>query len=129
MTEEEPIPDIFEDDLAHLGPWDEAIMVPKDAITFRRPYMQTQTGQEAMRRGEYYKRIRESIQSQGLINPLVCVKQGDKYVICLGHKRYLAGLELGFTQFPLLVVPTEEKGELLKIRATYKPASSDHKRD
>lgn len=125
MTEEEPIPDIFEDDLAHLGPWDEAIMVPKDAITFRRPYMQTQTGQEAMRRGEYYKRIRESIQSQGLINPLVCVKQGDKYILCLGHKRYLAGLELGMKRFPVLIAETGDKEELLAIRRDYKPASSD----
>lgn len=125
MEEEEPLEDIFEDDLPHIGPWDETIMVPKDAITFRRPHMKTLAGQEAMRRGEYYKRIRESIQSQGIINPLVCIEEGGKYIICLGNKRYLAGVELGLTQFPVIVAKTGEKGELLEIRRGYKPASSD----
>lgn len=127
MADEEPIPDIFEDDLAHLGPWDEAIMVSKDLIQFRRPNMQTLAGQEAMRRGEYYKRIKKSIQSQGIINPLVCIEERGKYIICLGHKRYLAGLELGLTQFPVLIAETGDKGELLEIRRGYKPASSDTK--
>ena len=78
-----------------------------------------------MKRGEYYKRIKESIQSQGLINPLVCTKEGDKYIICLGNKRFIIGLELGYTHFPVILTGTDLKADLLKIRAHYKPVISD----
>ena len=81
-----------------------------------------------MKAGEYYQRIKRSIQEQGLINPLVCTKDGDKYIICLGHKRYIIGLELGYTHFPVILTGTDLKADLLKIRATYKPASSDPNR-
>lgn len=102
------------------------IIVPREQITFRRPNMRTEAGQEGMKVGEYYKRIKRSIQEQGLLNPLVCTQEGDKYVICLGNKRYIIGCELGFTHFPVIVTSTDLKADLLKIRATYKPASSDY---
>jgi ParB-like chromosome segregation protein Spo0J len=36
-----------------------------------------------------------------IINPLITVKEDDKYKILAGNNRFLAGLELGYTEFPI----------------------------
>lgn len=102
------------------------ISIPKELIEFGRPYMRTQEGKEAMKQGEYYKRIKADMEVRGLINPLVCIKEGDLYRICLGHKRYLIGCDLGMTHFPTIVVETEDKDYLKAISANYKPTGADN---
>jgi ParB-like chromosome segregation protein Spo0J len=42
-----------------------------------------------------------------IINPLITVKEGDKYKILAGNNRFLAGLELGHTEFPIKVIEGE----------------------
>lgn len=103
----------------------EIIIVPKEKINFRRPNMRTKAGQDSMKEGEYYKRIKHSIETNGLINPLVCVKEGDEYIICLGNKRFIIGCDLGISSFPIIVAESEDKSLLINIRNTYKPTSSD----
>jgi len=50
---------------------------------------------------------------------LICVKEGDKYKVCVGNNRYLAGLELGFTEFPVIVTESEEPKVLKEMIAKY----------
>jgi len=38
---------------------------------------------------------------------LICIKEGDRYKVCVGNNRYLAGLELGFTEFPVIIADKE----------------------
>ena len=38
---------------------------------------------------------------------MICIKEGDKYKVCVGNNRYLAGLELGFTEFPIIIADKE----------------------
>ena len=38
---------------------------------------------------------------------MICVEENGKYKICVGNNRYLAGLELGFTKFPVILADKE----------------------
>ena len=61
------------------------------------------------RNSDFYKRVKQAIIKEGkIINPLLCVQEGDRYKICVGNNRYLAGLELGYKEFPILVLPNED---------------------
>ena len=46
-----------------------------------------------------------SFKKIGQVNPLICVEDGDKYKVCVGNNRFLAGCELGFKEFDIIVVP------------------------
>jgi ParB-like chromosome segregation protein Spo0J len=61
------------------------------------------------RKTDFYQRVKQAIIKEGkIINPLLCVQEGDRYKICVGNNRYLAGLELGYKEFPILVLPNED---------------------
>lgn len=102
------------------------IKIHKSLINFRKPYLRTPEGKQAQKDGEYYKRIKESMERVGMINPLVCTKEGDEYIICLGHKRYLIGCDLGMQEFPVFVVPNDDKLLLRKIQAEFEPTDADN---
>ena len=73
---------------------------------------------QPQRQSDLYKKVRDHIKKTGfIVNPLLVVKEGDRYKVVYGNNRYLAGLELGFTEFPVQVLPNEE---IPTIRATYK---------
>jgi ParB-like chromosome segregation protein Spo0J len=44
-----------------------------------------------------------------IINPLITVKEDDKYKILAGNNRFLAGSELGYTEFPIKVKEKHHK--------------------
>jgi ParB-like chromosome segregation protein Spo0J len=70
------------------------------------------------RNSDFYKRVKQAIIKEGkIINPLLCVQEGDRYKICVGNNRYLAGLELGYEEFPILVLPNED---VITLRAEIK---------
>ena len=50
-----------------------------------------------------------------IINPLITVKEGDKYKILAGNNRFLAGLELGYTEFPIKVIQGETDKTLERL--------------
>ena len=61
------------------------------------------------RSSPFYNKVKEAIIREGrIINPLLCVQEGDIYKICVGNNRYLAGLELGYEEFPILVLPNDD---------------------
>jgi ParB-like chromosome segregation protein Spo0J len=61
------------------------------------------------RSSPFYNKVKEAIIREGrIINPLLCVQEGDRYKICVGNNRYLAGLELGYEEFPILVLPNDD---------------------
>ena len=43
-----------------------------------------------------------------IINPLITIKENDKYKILAGNNRFLARLELGYEEFPILVLPNDD---------------------
>ena len=69
---------------------------------------------------ELYKSVLNSFKKIGQVNPLICVEDGDKYKVCVGNNRFLAGCELGFKEFDIVVVPDESIDRLRKIMGGYK---------
>ena len=72
------------------------------------------------KKSELYKSVLNSFKKIGQVNPLICVEDGDKYKVCIGNNRFLAGCELGFKEFDIVVVPDESIDRLKKIIGGYK---------
>ena len=68
----------------------------------------------------FYKKVFNSLKKIGQINPLICVKDGDKYKVCVGNNRFLAGCELGFKEFDIVIVPDENRDKFTEIINSYK---------
>ena len=72
------------------------------------------------KKNELYTSVLNSFKKIGQVNPLICVEDGDKYKVCVGNNRFLAGCELGFKEFDIVVVPDESIIRLRKIIGEYK---------
>ena len=48
------------------------------------------------------------------------VEEGDRYKVVYGNNRYLSGLELGFTEFPIQVLSNEEVSTIREAAKSYK---------
>ena len=73
-----------------------------------------------------YIKTRDHIKKIGyIINPLLTVKDGDKYKVVYGNNRYLAGLELGFTEFPIKVLKNDEVSTIVEATKSYKEINLD----
>tara|TARA_R100000697_G_scaffold91182_1_gene103036 strand:+ start:636 stop:902 length:267 start_codon:yes stop_codon:yes gene_type:complete len=73
-----------------------------------------------------YKKVRDHIKKIGyIINPLLAIEDGDKYKIVYGNNRYLAGLELGFTEFPIKVLKNDKVPTIVEATKSYKEINLD----
>ena len=72
------------------------------------------------KKNELYKSVLNSFKKIGQVNPLICVEDGDKYKVCVGNNRFLAGVELGFKEFDIVVVPDEDRKRFKEIVKEYK---------
>tara|TARA_R100001143_G_scaffold886_2_gene2646 strand:+ start:560 stop:811 length:252 start_codon:yes stop_codon:yes gene_type:complete len=61
------------------------------------------------------------MKKEGMINPLLCIQEEDRYTICMGNNRYLAGLELGYKEMPVKVVTSEVPKDLMTAAEDYIP--------
>jgi len=102
------------------------IKVHKDKLTFKNNFLKTEKGRDAQKHGDYYKQIKASIEKQGILNPLICVQDGDMYKICLGIKRYIIGCDLGMKEFEIKVIPKDESKFLKEENAKYLPTDADN---
>ena len=72
------------------------------------------------KQGDFYKKVLNSLKKIGQVNPLICIKDGDKYKVCVGNNRFLAGCELGFKEFDIVIVPDENRDKFREIMNSYK---------
>jgi hypothetical protein len=78
------------------------------------------------RQSPFYQKVKHKIkQMNKIINPLITVKEGDKYKILAGNNRFLAGLELGHTEFPIKVIEGETPQDIRKAMEDYIPIDLD----
>jgi len=80
-----------------------------------------QRNPNSQRENPFYKKVRDSIKKKGMINPLLCIEEGERYKICIGNNRYLAGLELGYKEMPVKVVTSEVPKDLMAATNDYIP--------
>ena len=73
-----------------------------------------------------YKKVRDHIKKTGyIINPLLVVEDGDRYKVLYGNNRYLSGLELGFTEFPIQVLENDEVSTIKEAAKSYQEINLD----
>ncbi len=94
------------------------LRVPADKVYLRNtqleanPYNHKQT--------TIYKTVLNSLSKTPQVNPILVVKDGDKYKVVFGNNRYLAGKELGFKEFYIEVISDEEVSTILDAAQEYK---------
>ena len=98
------------------------MIVHKDKMIFREcnKKLNTLEGQEHQRHNDSYKKLRDDIGEKGMINPILCIKEEGMYKICIGIRRFIAGLELGMEEFEIKVLPNDNKDLLVKAKQQYR---------
>ena len=97
------------------------MMVPIEKLFLRNQKLQKNPDNQ--RKSPFYLKVRDSIKKEGMINPLLCIQEEDKYKICIGNNRYLAGLELGYKEMPVKVVTSEIPKDLIAATHDYIPTA------
>ena len=95
------------------------MMVPIEKIFLRN--RQLQKNPHNQRTSPFYQKVRDSMKKRGMVNPLLCIQEGERYMCCIGNNRYLAGLELGYKEMRVKVVTSEVPQDLMSATEDYIP--------
>jgi len=98
-------------------------MVPIEKVFLRNKSLEAQPWNQ--RSSPFYKKVRDSIKDKGIINPLLCIQEGDRYKCCIGNNRYLAALELGYKEVPVKVITSEVPNDMMKETMKYIPTEAE----
>jgi hypothetical protein len=99
--------------------------VHKDKIIFREKFLNTEEGKMKQTENEGWKKLKEDIKNNGIINPLICTEKDGKYRLCIGMRRFIAGLILGIEEYEIEVVSDEEVKTLRNATAKYQTKHKD----
>ena len=95
------------------------LKVPKEKLYLRNRNLELNPSNQ--KQSSLYKKVKDHIKKTGyIINPLLVVKDGDRYKVLYGNNRYLSGLELGFTEFPIQVLENDEVSTIREAAKNYK---------
>ena len=61
------------------------------------------------------------MKKRGMVNPLLCIQEEDRYKCCIGNNRYLAALELGIKEVPVKIITSEIPKDLMDATKDYIP--------
>ena len=95
------------------------MMVPLEKLFLRN--QQLQKNPHNQKESPFYKKVRDSMKKRGMVNPLLCIQEGERYKICIGNNRYLAALELDYKEMPVKVVTSEVPEDLMSATEDYIP--------
>ena len=95
------------------------MMVPIEKVFLRNQQLQKNPHNQTT--SPFYKRVRDSVKKRGMVNPLLCIQEGDRYKCCIGNNRYLAALELGIKEVPVQVITSEVPNDMMKETMKYIP--------
>ena len=93
------------------------MMVPIEKVFLRNQQLQKNPHNQTT--SPFYKRVRDSMKKRGMVNPLLCIQEGEKYKICIGNNRYLAALELGIKEVPVKIITSEVPKDLMDATKDY----------
>jgi hypothetical protein len=99
--------------------------VHKDKIIFREKFLNTEEGKMKQTENEGWKKLKEDIKNNGIINPLICTEKDGKYRLCIGMRRFIAGLILGIEEYEVELVSDEEVKTLMNATAEYQTKHKD----
>ena len=95
------------------------MMLPIEKVFLRNKNLEAQP--ENQRTSPFYKKVRDSMKKRGMVNPLLCIQEGERYKCCIGNNRYLAALELGIKEVPVQVITSEVPNDMMKETMKYIP--------
>ena len=95
------------------------MMVPIEKVFLRNKNLEAQP--ENQRTSPFYQKVRDSMKKRGMVNPLLCIQEGERYKCCIGNNRYLAALELGSKEVPVKIVTSEVPQDLMSATEDYIP--------
>ena len=95
------------------------MMVPIEKVFLRNQQLQKNPHNQT--ESPFYKKVRDSMKKRGMVNPLLCIQEGDRYKCCIGNNRYLAALELGYKEVPVKIVTSEVPQDLMSATEDYIP--------
>ena len=61
------------------------------------------------------------MKKRGMVNPLLCVQEGDRYKCCIGNNRWLAAHELSIKEVPIKIITSEVPDDMMKETMKYIP--------
>ena len=99
------------------------MMVPIEKVFLRN--QQLQNNPNSQKESPFYKKVRDSMKKRGMVNPLLCIQEGERYKICIGNNRYLAALELGIKEVPIKIVTSEVPQDLMSATEDYIPTEAE----
>ena len=95
------------------------MMVPIEKVFLRNKNLEAQPWNQ--RESPFYKKVRDSMKKKGMVNPLLCIQEGERYKCCIGNNRYLAAHELGYKEVPVKIVTSEVPKDLMAATTDYIP--------
>jgi len=95
------------------------MMVPIEKVFLRNQQLQKNPNNQ--KESPFYKKVRDSMKKEGMINPLLCIQEGDRYKCCIGNNRYLAALELRIKEVPVKIITSEVPKDLMDATKDYIP--------
>ena len=99
------------------------MMVPIEKVFLRN--QQLQKNPNSQRESSFYKKVRDSMKKRGMVNPLLCIQEGDRYICCIGNNRWLAAHELGLKEVPVKIVTSEVPKDLMAATTDYIPTEAE----
>ena len=99
------------------------MMVPIEKVFLRNKNLEAQPWNQ--RTSPFYKKVRDSMKKKGMINPLLCIQEGDRYKCCIGNNRYLAAHELGIKEVPVKIITSEVPADMMKETMKYIPTEAE----
>ena len=99
------------------------MMVPIEKLFLRN--QQLANNPEHQRESPFYQKVRDSMKKKGMINPLLCIQEGERYMCCIGNNRYLAAHELGYKEVPVKIVTSEVPKDLMDATKDYIPTEAE----
>ena len=98
------------------------MLIHKDKMMFRNcnKFLNTEKGKDAQKDNDKYRKLRNDIKEKGIINPILCIEKNNMYKICIGMRRFIAGLDLGMTEFEVKVLPNDTLDLLVKEKQQYR---------
>ena len=95
------------------------MMVPIEKVFLRNKKLEAAPWTQ--RESPFYQKVRDSIKKKGIINPLLCIQEGDRYKCCIGNNRYLAAHELDIKKVPIKIITSEVPKDMMKETMKYIP--------
>jgi len=95
------------------------MMVPIEKVFLRNQQLQKNPHNQT--ESPFYKKVRDSMKKRGMVNPLLCIQEEERYKCCIGNNRYLAAHELGYKEVPIKIITSEVPEDLISATEDYIP--------